>query len=53
MYQVFAERQVYKKYLANWKDVVWRLWILRRHMIRSIDTAYGTCLECKELEKNC
>ena len=39
--QVFAIRQVCEKYLANGKDNSGRLWIWKRHMIRSIGTTCG------------
>ena len=30
-----------------------RLWIWKRHMIRSIGMVCGRCKECVELEENC
>ena len=36
MNEMFAVRLVCEKYIANGKDVFLRLWIWKRHMIRSI-----------------
>ena len=43
MDQVFAVRQVCEKYLAMGKMYSGRLWIWKRHMIRSICIVCGRC----------
>ena len=40
---VFVVRKVCEKYLENWKDVFWRLWIWKLQMIRSICMICGSC----------
>ena len=43
MDQVFDVSQVCEKYLANGKDVFWRLWIWKRPMILLVDMVCGRC----------
>ena len=40
---MFAVRQVYEKYLANWKDVFRVFMDLEKPMILSIDMVCGRC----------
>ena len=43
MDQVFAVRQVFEKFLANWKDLFCVFMDLERHMIRLIGMVCGRC----------
>ena len=53
MDQVFAVRQVCENYLPNGNMYSGRLWVWKRHMIRSIGMVCGRCQECMELDENC